>query len=48
MGLGFITEAEGAWTTLYTALQPFESLTPAGYYQFNDIAQTSKEVRLFD
>ena len=32
LGLSFITEPEGAWTTLYTALQPFEELTPAGYY----------------
>ena len=30
-----LNEREGAWTTIYTALELFEDLVPAGYYERN-------------
>lgn len=43
-----LNEKEGAWTTLYTALQPFEQLSPAGYYLKNSLGSVSKQVQQFD
>jgi hypothetical protein len=34
-GKGFLNESEGAWTTIYTALQPYSELVGAGYYERN-------------
>ena len=44
----FLNEADGAWTTNYTALQPYEELKPAGYYQKNSLSSYSPLVTKFD
>lgn len=39
-----LNEREGAWTSIYTALELFEDLVPAGYYERNQLSKCSRLV----
>ena len=43
-----INEAEGAWTSIYAALQPYEELKPNGYYKNNGLSRHSGYIIKFD
>ena len=40
-----LSEEEGSWTTVYTALQPYEELVRGGYYEKNRLSKASKFAR---
>ncbi|KAM3134622.1 hypothetical protein pb186bvf_013264 [Paramecium bursaria] len=40
-----LSEEQGAWTTIYTAFQPYDELVPGGYYNNNKLSKASKYAR---